>query len=181
MAWKALASTAIDWNELEGQLELFTAPNGCLPPPQNKGGLLLSIRCTAAPQPHLGNENGRKAGRAEKCKRLRIFINSTPKSREGRGTRPGLSCTEEIARGFSYEAGTVQPRSPSHCAQQGSLCQQRPVKTGYRNPACLSLLATAVGRRCLLIQVGWDTSLIFDFNKLVRIYFSLVYVLFQLT
>lgn len=41
------------------------------------------------------------------------------------------------------------------------------------------LLAMAVGCRLLLIQVEWDPSLIFDFNKLVRIYFF-VYVLFQL-
>lgn len=53
-------------------------------------------------------------------------------------------------------------------------------QTGYRNPGCLSLLEMAVGCRRLLIQVGWDPSFIFDFNKLVRIYFSLVYVLFQL-
>lgn len=38
-------------------------------------------------------------------------------------------------------------------------------------PGCLSLLAMAVGCQFLLIQVGWEPSLILDFNKLVRIYF----------
>lgn len=44
----------------------------------------------------------------------------------------------------------------------------------------LSLLAMALSCWFLLIQVGWDPSLIFDFIKLVRIYFFFVYVLFQL-
>lgn len=44
MAWKALASKAIDGNELEAQLELVTAKRGCLPPPPNKGCLLFSMR-----------------------------------------------------------------------------------------------------------------------------------------
>lgn len=43
----------------------------------------------------------------------------------------------------------------------------------------LSLPAVTMGSRFLPIQVGWDPSLIFDFNKWVRIYFF-VYVLFQL-
>lgn len=46
-------------------------------------------------------------------------------------------------------------------------------------PVGLSLLAMTMGCQFLPIQVGWDPSLIFDFIKLVRIYFF-VYVLFQL-
>lgn len=45
-------------------------------------------------------------------------------------------------------------------------------------PVGLSSLAMTTGCWFLLIQVGWDSSLIFDFNKLVRIYF--LSMLFQL-
>lgn len=48
---------------------------------------------TAAPS-LLRQYETRKAGRAEKGKRLTIFINST--ERGGSGARHGLSCTEEI-------------------------------------------------------------------------------------
>lgn len=41
VAWKVLAT---NWNELEPHLELFTAPNGCLPPSPNQGRVPLSIR-----------------------------------------------------------------------------------------------------------------------------------------
>lgn len=73
----------------------------------------------------------------------------------------------------------MQPRTPSRGPQQGSCANRRPADRlqESRTPV---LPAVAVRCRCLLIQVGRDPSLIFDFNKLVRIYFSLVYVLFQL-
>lgn len=70
----------------------------------------------------------------------------------------------------SPETGTMQPRTRGHCAQQGGLCQQAQ-QTGCRILVGLSLLAMTMGCRVLPIQVGWDPSLIFDFNKLVRIYF----------
>lgn len=44
VAWKVLASTATNWNELEPHLELFTAPNGRLPPSPNQGRVPLSVR-----------------------------------------------------------------------------------------------------------------------------------------
>lgn len=43
MARKALASKAIDGSDLEAQLELVTAQNGCSHLPQTRG-LLLGIR-----------------------------------------------------------------------------------------------------------------------------------------
>lgn len=44
VAWKRLASKAIDGNALEAQPEQVTAKNGYLPSPQNKECLLLSVR-----------------------------------------------------------------------------------------------------------------------------------------
>lgn len=74
----------------------------------------------------------------------------------------------------SPETGTVQ-RRPSAAVPSRAGCANRSPADGLQE----SLLAMAVGCWWLLIQVGWDPSLIFDFNKLVRIYFF-VYVLFQL-
>lgn len=50
MAWKVLASKAIDGSELEAQLELVTAPDGCLPPPRNKRFAPRHQVATAAPK-----------------------------------------------------------------------------------------------------------------------------------
>lgn len=47
-AWKALASKAIDGNELEAQLELVTAKHGCLPPPQKRGMFAFRHQVTTA-------------------------------------------------------------------------------------------------------------------------------------
>lgn len=74
----------------------------------------------------------------------------------------------------SPETGTVQCRPPATVPSRAG-CANRGPADGLQEP----LLAMAVGCWLLLIQVGWDPSLIFDFNKLVRIYFF-VYVLFQL-
>lgn len=65
----------------------------------------------------------------------------------------------------------MQPRTPDHCAQQGRLCRWEPSRQAMGAQGHLSLLATAVGCQFLPIQVGWEPSLISDFNKLVRIYF----------
>lgn len=50
MAWKALASRAIDGSELEAQLELVTVQNGCLPPPPNERFASRHQVATAAPK-----------------------------------------------------------------------------------------------------------------------------------
>lgn len=123
-----------------------------------------------SPQACLGDpENRRKAGGAEKCKRLRIFINPTPRVGRGRYQTP-----KKLHQGNSpwvLLSRAAQPRTPGHCAQQDRLCQQEPSTQPAGIPVCLSLLAMAVGCQFLLIQVGWESSLIFDFKKLVRIYF----------
>lgn len=66
----------------------------------------------------------------------------------------------------SPETGTVRPRSPATVPSRKGCANRGPAHRLQE-----ALLATAVGCRFLLIQVGWDPSLIFDFNKLVRIYF----------
>lgn len=50
-------------------------------------------------------------------------------------------------------------------------CANRPGRQATAILGGLSSLAVTAGCWFLLIQVGWDPSLIFDFNKLVRIYF----------
>lgn len=110
-------------------------------------------------------ENRRKARRADQCKKLRIFINSTPGV--GRGgyqswtkLHPGNSLWVLLRQGLC--GPEAQPLCPA-----GKAVPTGAQHTGYRKPCW----PTAVGCRFLLIQVGWDPSLIFDFNKLVRIYF----------
>lgn len=72
--------------------------------------------------------------------------------------------------GSPENQGLRSPAPPAR-AQAGRLCQQEPSRQATGVPGCLSLLAMAVGCQFLLIQVGWEPSLISDFNKLVRIYF----------
>lgn len=75
-------------------------------------------------------------------------------------------------------AGTCSPE-PAASAQQGRLCHRLSTQAAGI-PGGLSLLAMTMGCRFLLRPVGWDPSLIFDFNTWVRIYFF-VSVLFHLT
>lgn len=74
---------------MEARLELVTAQNGCLPPPKARD-VYFSASGSSLLQPLRvlrQCENGGKARRAEKCKRLRIFIDSTP---SGEGQVPDL-------------------------------------------------------------------------------------------
>lgn len=126
-----------------------------------------------SPQDYLGSV--RTGGRLEgiKCKKLRIFINSTP--RVGRG---GYQTWIKLHQGNSSWVLLRQglcSADPQPLCPVGQAVPNRGPVDGLQEP----LLAMAVGCRLLLIQVEWDPSLIFDFNKLVRIYFF-VYVLFQL-
>lgn len=93
------------------------------------------------------------------------------------GTRPGLRCTKEIAHGFSWGRNCAA-QNPQPLCPAGGLCHRLSTQAAGI-PGGLSLLAMTMGCQFLPRPVGWDPSLIFDFNMWVRIYFF-VSVLFHL-
>lgn len=70
----------------------------------------------------------------------------------------------------SEKQGLCSPGPPAPVPSTAG-CANRPSRQATGILVGLSSLAMTTGCWVLPIQVGWDPSLIFHFNKLVRIYF----------
>lgn len=107
---------------------------------------MFAFQCqiaTAAPSLLRQYEN-RKAGRAEKCKRLIIFINSTEWG--GSGARHGLSCTKEINTWWVLLSQWLRSPEPPVTVLSRAACANRTWRDRLQeSQACLSLLGNGWG------------------------------------